>query len=698
MRLAVLTLLGRADEAETVRREPVTIRQIENYTDAWAFLVPEPARERARLAHALAGRYTLVRENLANVRELLGLDAPEVMAAYEAEYNTPLETIYNLNAAPYTPDVNDALLQRARWHRVGRGDIVVQQGATADRLYILVDGAMQAIRERGEPQRPLPAVLRVHPGEMIGDVALWTDEPYSRTVVALRDSSLVSLAQADFDVLTAEYPAILRTVAARTVERLRQIIAPRPTIPTTETITLLPASPLPRAFTEALVDDFAAFGRALYLSPPDVQAQLDDYGTLTVDDYAATPDFRDWLEQQHADYRYIILEADAAHPVWTQRISEQANRIAIVGLPQDLRARCAAEDIYAGIPQPELSVERHLVVVHEKRATAPRGTAALLACRTVNNHHHVALDHPPDLTRLVRHLRGKPIGIVFGGGGMRGTAHLGVLRAMHELGIPIDHVGGTSAGAIVAAQAALEWDVNRMLETTKARVLKKNAVMQLTLPLVSLSGGHVLNRAYEDMFGGYRMEDLWRPAFTIASNLTQARMEIMDRGSLHRAVRASSSLAGVHPPTIAENNDLLIDGGGFDNTPADVMRVKLQSGIVLAVDLGFTKRTFPNYNYGDSLSGWRVLWNRINPLRDDKLEVPLISTIMMRANALWSIQATPLQVAQADLVLHPPVSEYGLFELEAADDLYQAGYEDALAVLTDWLASGALADTLAARS
>ena len=95
------------------------------------------------------------------------------------------------------------------------------------------------------------------------------------------------------------------------------------------------------------------------------------------------------------------------------------------------------------------------------------------------------------------------------------------------------------------------------------------------------------------------------------------------------------------------------------------------------------------------MSGWRVLWNRVNPFRAKKLEVPLISTVMLRANALWSIQATALQVAQADLVLRPPVSDYGLFDLEAADALYQAGYADALPTLQAWLDSGALADTLA---
>ncbi|MEO0561255.1 MAG: hypothetical protein AAF125_04030 [Chloroflexota bacterium] len=167
----------------------------------------------------------------------------------------------------------------------------------------------------------------------------------------------------------------------------------------------------------------------------------------------------------------------------------------------------------------------------------------------------------------------------------------------------------------------------------------------------------------------------------------------MDSGSLHRAVRASSSLAGVHPPTIAPNNDLLIDGGGFNNTPADVMRNKVRTGTVLAVDMGFTKRKFPPYSYGDSLSGWRVFWNRVNPFTE-AMNVPLITETMLRANALWSIQATELQVAHADLILKPPVSEFGLFDLEKADELFQVGYDYAIGELKTWMDQGGLSDTL----
>ena len=304
MRLAVLTLLSRADEAEQIRREPVTIRQIENYTDAWGFLVPEQPADLAALAQALAARYTLVRENVINIRRLLKLDTAAVQTAYQETFGEPLESIYNPDVVPYTADLNDALLRLARWHRVGRGDIVVQEGTNAQRLYVLVDGALQAIRAEQNAHSAAPTVLRIHPGEMIGDVAVWTDEPYTRTVVALRDSSLVSLSRDDFDALEAQYPSLMRTVAARTVQRLRQIIEPRPTIPTTETITLLPANPLPRAFIRALIAGFETFGRALYLAPPEIQERLAEHGHLTVDDYAATPDFRDWLEQQHADYRY----------------------------------------------------------------------------------------------------------------------------------------------------------------------------------------------------------------------------------------------------------------------------------------------------------------------------------------------------------------------------------------------------------
>ena len=108
-------------------------------------------------------------------------------------------------------------------------------------------------------------------------------------------------------------------------------------------------------------------------------------------------------------------------------------------------------------------------------------------------HHHLRKDNMNDIKRLTRFLNGQAIGLVLGGGGARGFAHIGVLKAFEELKIPVDIVGGTSMGAIIAAQYALNWSPSKILQETKSIALAGD---NLTPPIVSLFSG---NKSYHNV-------------------------------------------------------------------------------------------------------------------------------------------------------------------------------------------------------
>jgi hypothetical protein len=104
------------------------------------------------------------------------------------------------------------------------------------------------------------------------------------------------------------------------------------------------------------------------------------------------------------------------------------------------------------IPQ----TQRRLVLIHPHRMQRATGTAHWLTSRPVFLHHHVALtEDGEDIARLARFLTGRAIGMVLSGGGAFGVAHVGVWRAIRDLGIPVDIVGGTSVGAAMAGAIAL---------------------------------------------------------------------------------------------------------------------------------------------------------------------------------------------------------------------------------------------------
>ena len=106
--------------------------------------------------------------------------------------------------------------------------------------------------------------------------------------------------------------------------------------------------------------------------------------------------------------------------------------------------------------QPAAGVEGmrwSLVLVHPHDTERPFGTSRWLDQCDADSVFHVRTGHQGDMARLVRILSGRAVGLVLGGGGARGFAHLGVLRALEELGIPVDMIGGTSIGAPIGSSA-----------------------------------------------------------------------------------------------------------------------------------------------------------------------------------------------------------------------------------------------------
>src|SRR6476661_4709353 len=102
-----------------------------------------------------------------------------------------------------------------------------------------------------------------------------------------------------------------------------------------------------------------------------------------------------------------------------------------------------------------------------------------------------------DFNRLARLLSGNAVTLVLGGGGARGLAQIGAIRAIRESGIPIDAVGGTSIGAIIGALVALDWADERILQSCKHAFVDDRPLDDLTIPMFSMLSGRKLQRTLE---------------------------------------------------------------------------------------------------------------------------------------------------------------------------------------------------------
>ncbi len=573
-------------------------------------------------------------------------------------------------------------IRESNWVRLPGGEILFRQGDPADSLYAIVHGRLQV--EIRPPQGGRPVFRQVGRGTCVGETALLTGEPHSATVRALRDSELVRLHKEEFTRLLKRHPEASTELARTLARRLRQSTSTLQAASPVMTIAVVPCHPAVRdtRFTARLVDALRQLsGAVLHLSSDLIDTYLGRGAAHIPFSNAGNSRVVNWLNDQEEQYRHLVYECDLMATTWSRRCIRQADLVLLVHAadiesgPGDLERRLAAGEFGGSM------VRKHLVLLHKDGTVRPSGTRRWLdACR-VETHHHVRVQCPPDYERLARLVTGRAVSVVLSGGGARGFAHIGVIRAMNECGLPIDLIGGTSMGALIAGQYAMGCDPDATLEMNRRGFLDLKPHRDKTVPIVSLITARKLVRMLRMMFGETQIEDLWTRFFCVSSNLTRAEMVVHQDGPLWLWARASISVPGVTPPVL-HNGDLLVDGGVLNNLPANVVG-QLCQGSVIAVDAAPRIDLTTDSHAPPSLSGWHLLWGYFNPF-SQRLSIPNIFSILTRAAMLSTLSNTEMLKRDADLYLHPPTEEIGMFDWKAIDRAADIGYRYALTQLESW--------------
>ena len=251
--------------------------------------------------------------------------------------------------------------------------------------------------------------------------------------------------------------------------------------------------------------------------------------------------------------------------------------------------------------------------------------------------HHLRSD--ADYARVVRLLTGRAVGLVLSGGGARGFAHLGVVRALREHGVPIDLVGGTSMGGILAAGVAADWSDAELVERFRRSFVDTNPLSDFTLPFVSLVSGRKVGQLLRRELGEIDIEDLPLPFFCVSSNLTTGRIAVHQQGPLWRWLRASPSGSPASCRGIPRRRGFR-RGGVMNNLPVDVMRAK-GAGRSSASTSARTARSRPTSKRRDA-PFWNLLLGRRGGRRGR-----ICLQILWRSGMVNSAKATMLQTARA---------------------------------------------------
>lgn len=686
---------------ETSEETPrLSAYDLDQWSAHWLDLVPVSVEERLELTRQIAATYKAAYADIPRLRAALGLDEPAMQEAHLRHFGLPLPAQFAavqsaealLASGPGEPGEHARRIveRQCEWVQVPKGEVVIQQGTPSDCLYVVAHGRLRAVLELDGGEIVLGEAGR---GETIGEMGLLTGEPRSSTVYALRDTTLLRLSRASLDELVETCPQVLRSINQLLIGRLREAQGGRRRKDALHTILVVPASdnvPV-AAFTRRFAEALGSVAPTLLVSADtiaDVFAEWD--GRRSDLDATAVNDSRlvRWLNDQELRYRYIVYQGDGSSTPWTRRCLQQGDALLVVArgdaspsVPDVVRELGAAGARFAAMRQ-------DLVVLHPETTIAPASTAPWLQLHCWHAHHHVRLSNDRDMRRVARRMVGSALGVALGGGGARGFAHIGVLKAIEEAGLEVDLVGGSSAGALIAAQYAMGWDFDTMVRRNQELATRAKALFDYTVPFVSIFAAERFTRAVRECLGEVRIEDLWLPFFCVSSNLSRADEMVHQFGPLWRYVRASCSIPGGLPPVL-EDGELLVDGAVLNNVPADVAERLCAGGPVLAVDVAVEADLASDYRFEPALSGWQILLNRVLPFRRENVKAPNIMSVLMRAAQLSSVRTRLSQSKHASLYLSLPVEQFGLFDVKAFDQMIDLGYEVGRTRIAEWLTSGA---------
>ncbi len=253
--------------------------------------------------------------------------------------------------------------------------------------------------------------------------------------------------------------------------------------------------------------------------------------------------------------------------------------------------------------------------------------------------------------------------------------------------MPIDIIGGNSIGAYVssiyATGYANGWDIQTMINATRKVFSRWH--YHLTPPVTSMFADGILVHDIKECVGeDTQIEDLWIPFFCVSSNLTRAEVKTHRTGPLWRAVRVSGGLPAVVPPVVFDG-DLHVDGALLNNLPIDVMSQMCDGGTVIAIDVSPIVDMGENKTFGDTLSGWDLIFSKMNPFAE-KIKMPTLPTIMQRSAEIGAVlQLKGIVDKLTDVYISMPVEHFDILGFKEAENIVQVGYNEAQRRIVPWL-------------
>jgi len=249
-------------------------------------------------------------------------------------------------------------------------------------------------------------------------------------------------------------------------------------------------------------------------------------------------------------------------------------------------------------------------------------------------------------------MKHKKVGLALGGGAVLGASHIGVLKALKELEIPIHYVAGTSIGAFVVAFYAFDKTWKEIEEI--ALKLKWIDISGLSISQYGLLSNEKLGELITEYLGDKKMEQASIPLAMVATDISNGKKVVLKKGSVAEAAMASTAIPGIFKPLEIEGK-LLVDGGIVENVPIHTLK-DMGADYIIGVDLN-AKHSYK---------------------KPDNIVDVMINSFHFTLQA-----STKLQTKDADLLVQPDLSSFNRSDMDQVEDLIEKGYESSINKLRD---------------
>ena len=340
----------------------------------------------------------------------------------------------------------DEVEPRLTWRHLARGETLFRQGDRSDQFFVVIAGRLSELATDGTGQEKVLDLISQ--GRTVGETGAFSDELRTTSVVAVRETVLLEFSRNGFHELAQQHPTLNAWLAKPLAKRLRGLVRAEPFKQLGSNIALIPVGDtMPfETFGERFSRTLTQRTSCFLVSSALTDQYLDTHGIAqTAEGSPGDLRVRAWLSDQESRSKYMVYLADLTLTNWTRRCMQQADEIVFLGTfsgTPDLNE--AEEEVLRLEKVKQTKFRKTLVLLHPPGTPDPQGTNSWLRHRGVDRHFHVRPENERDLERLVRYFLRCEIGSVLSGGGSRGFAHVGVLKAIQELQVLADFIGGVT--------------------------------------------------------------------------------------------------------------------------------------------------------------------------------------------------------------------------------------------------------------